>query len=431
MTRGLTIALLMLSGSVSLSAQDNAFVSSFAASLTRMKSTIADNYTSPSNISPYYYRLLDPGVYNSSAAKHVMTLDENSSKLDYRDQLNATIDKSLLNLYLNNPSKVRYSNEHLEEEELVAVNDPTSAPVIPSSKVDDILNEELHEKSATEIDDSIGDIGLVVDKPNFWKYKGEFSLQFSQNYFSDNWYKGGNNNQNLLSAIILEANYDDTKRITWENKLELRLGFMTTTSDTCHTFLTSNDKIDLYSKLGIKAKKAWFYTVTAEAKSQFLPGYKTNDRKRYSSFLSPLDVYLSIGMDFKPNLKNGNSFSLALLPVSYKMRYLRDKDENIHTVYNMVGENCTHDIGSKIEINSKLKLAKDFFWKSRFYYYTPYDYAESEWENSFQYQFSKYISAEVYTLWRFDDNRSRQYYDKNIGYFQFKEYFTLGLTYAF
>ena len=297
--------------------------------------------------------------------------------------------------------------------------------------MEEILNKDLQEKSATEYDDSIVDIGLKVEKPNFWKCKGEFSLQFSQNYFSDNWYKGGNNNQNLLSAIILEANYDDTKRISWANKLELRLGFMTTTSDTCHTFLTSNDKIDLTSKLGIKAKKSWFYTVSFEAKSQFLPGYKTNDRRRYSSFLSPLDVYLSIGMDFKPTLKNGNEFSLALLPLSYKMRYLRDKDENIHSVYNMVGKDCTHDIGSKIEMNSKLKLAKDFFWKSRFYFFTAYDYAESEWENSFQYQFSKYISAEVYTLWRFDDNRDRKYYDDNLGYFQFKEYFTLGLTYAF
>lgn len=412
-----------------VSAQDTDAVSSFATSLSNLKNEIAQNYHRSSSVSPYYYRLLDPGVYNASAAKHVMTLTENTEG-DYRDQLNQSIDKSLLSLYLKNPSDVKYSNDHLEEEELVTPDSP-GAEVIPSTKVDDILTKELQETPATAIDDSIVDIGLKVEKPNFWTRKGEFSLQFSQNYFSDNWYKGGNNSQNLLSSIILEANYDDTKRIKWENRLELRLGFMTTTSDTCHTFLTSNDKIDLTSKLGIKAKKSWYYTVSAEAKSQFMPGYKTNDRRRYSSFLSPLDVYLSVGMDFKPTLKNGNEFSLALLPISYKMRYLRDKDENIHSVYNMIGKDCTHDIGSKIEMNSKLKLAKDFFWKSRFYFFTAYDYAESEWENSFQYQFSKYINAEVFTLWRFDDNRDRKYYDDNLGYFQFKEYFTLGLTYAF
>ena len=429
MNRIILIAML-LTGTSAMQAQDTDVISSFASSLSSMKQEISENYTRSSSVSPYYFRLLDPGVYNSSAAKRMMALNSEDSEQDSRDLLNASIDKSLIDLYLKNPSKVEYSDEQLKEEELVSTESP-SAEVIPESKVEEILNKDLQEKSATEYDDSIVDIGLKVEKPNFWKCKGEFSLQFSQNYFSDNWYKGGNNNQNLLSAIILEANYDDTKRISWANKLELRLGFMTTTSDTCHTFLTSNDKIDLTSKLGIKAKKSWFYTVSFEAKSQFLPGYKTNDRRRYSSFLSPLDVYLSIGMDFKPTLKNGNEFSLALLPLSYKMRYLRDKDENIHSVYNMVGKDCTHDIGSKIEMNSKLKLAKDFFWKSRFYFFTAYDYAESEWENSFQYQFSKYISAEVYTLWRFDDNRDRKYYDDNLGYFQFKEYFTLGLTYAF
>ena len=429
MTKVLILSALLLSPSF-VSAQDTDAVSSFASSLSSLKNEIASNYNSSTTVSPYYYRLLDPGVYNASAAKNVMTLSDNESSTDYRDQLNHSIDQSLLNLYLQQPSKVKYSNDHLAEEEIVPSESPADE-VILSSKVDDILNKELQETPATAIDDSIIDIGLKVDKPNFWTRKGEFSLQFSQNYFSDNWYKGGNNSQNLLSAIILEANYDDTKRIKWENRLELRLGFMTTTSDTCHTFLTSNDKIDLTSKLGIKAKKSWYYTVSAEAKSQFMPGYKTNDRRRYSSFLSPLDVYLSVGMDFKPTLKNGNEFSLALLPISYKMRYLRDHDENIHSVYNMVGKDCTHDIGSKIEMNSKLKLAKDFFWKSRFYYFTAYDYAESEWENSFQYQFSKYISAEVFTLWRFDDNRDRKYYDDNLGYFQFKEYFTLGLTYAF
>ncbi len=429
MTKVLILSALLLSPSF-VSAQDTDAVSSFASSLSSLKNEIASNYHSSSMMSPYYYRLLDPGVYNASAAKNVMTLSDNESSTDYRDQLNHSIDQSLLNLYLQQPSKVKYSNDHLAEEEIVPSESPADE-VILSSKVDDILNKELQETPATAIDDSIIDIGLKVDKPNFWTRKGEFSLQFSQNYFSDNWYKGGNNSQNLLSAIILEANYDDTKRIKWENRLELRLGFMTTTSDTCHTFLTSNHKIDLTSKLGIKPKKSWYYTVSAEAKSQFMPGYKTNDRRRYSSFLSPLDVYLSVGMDFKPTLKNGNEFSLALLPISYKMRYLRDHDENIHSVYNMVGKDCTHDIGSKIEMNSKLKLAKDFFWKSRFYYFTAYDYAESEWENSFQYQFSKYISAEVFTLWRFDDNRDRKYYDDNLGYFQFKEYFTLGLTYAF
>ena len=97
----------------------------------------------------------------------------------------------------------------------------------------------------------------------------------------------------------------------------------------------------------------------------------------------------------------------------------------------MVGKDFQQDFGSKIELQSSVKLAKDFTWKCRFYYFTSYQYGEGELENDFSYQLSKYISTELYTLWRFDDNRSRDYWDRNLGYFQFKEFFTLGLNYSF
>ena len=416
---------------INTNAQDNEAVQSFEQSLNGLRNNIfnGNRKNSSKTISPYYYRLIDPEVYSASAIKGMMTLEDLEG--DKRDQINHFIDKSLVGLYLKKPSAVAYSDLNINQEQSVPVVKEDEPIVLPVEKVDDILNNELEVKQAKDIDDNIVDIGLKVEKPNFWKFTGKASLQFTQNYFSDNWYKGGNNNQNLLASLILQANYDDQKRLSWENKLEMRLGFMTTPSDTCHKFLTSNDKLNLYSKLGLKAKKAWFYTATAEANTQFMPGYRSNNRLKFSNFLAPFDVYFSIGMDFKPSLKNGNTFSLALLPFSYKMRWLNDKDDNIHRVYNMVDEDITHDFGSKLEMNCKFQIAKDFFWKSRLYCYSAYDYVEAEWENSFTYAFSKYINAEVFTLWRFDDNRDGKYYDEHLGYFQFKEYFTLGLTYAF
>lgn len=416
---------------INANAQDNEAVQSFEQSLNGLRNNIfnGNRKNSSKTISPYYYRLIDPEVYSASAIKGMMTLEDLEG--DKRDQINHFIDKSLVGLYLKKPSAVAYSDLNINQEQSIPVVKEDEPIVLPVEKVDDILNNELEVKQAKDIDDNIVDIGLKVEKPNFWKFTGKASLQFTQNYFSDNWYKGGNNNQNLLASLILQANYDDQKRLSWENKLEMRLGFMTTPSDTCHKFLTSNDKLNLYSKLGLKAKKAWFYTATAEANTQFMPGYRSNNRLKFSNFLAPFDVYFSIGMDFKPSLKNGNTFSLALLPFSYKMRWLNDKDDNIHRVYNMVDEDITHDFGSKLEMNCKFQIAKDFFWKSRLYCYSAYDYVEAEWENSFTYAFSKYINAEVFTLWRFDDNRDRKYYDEHLGYFQFKEYFTLGLTYAF
>ena len=73
---------------------------------------------------------------------------------------------------------------------------------------------------------------LVIVRPNFWKYKGNGYAQFTQHYISDNWYKGGESTNSLLSGLVLEANFDDRQRLEFENKLEMKLGFVTAPSDT-------------------------------------------------------------------------------------------------------------------------------------------------------------------------------------------------------
>ncbi len=213
--------------------------------------------------------------------------------------------------------------------------------------------------------------------------------------------------------------------------MNVRLGFITTTSDTCHTFLTNNDQIQLNSKLGLKAAKSWSYTISGEVKTQSMPGYRSNNKLKFSDFAAPLDVAVSTGMDFRPSLKNGNSLSIAILPLSYKLRYIASNNENIHKVYNFIDRHVTQDYGSRIEINCNCKLQKNITWKCRSYCFTSYKYVEAEIENTVSFAFSKYISSDFYTLWRFDDNRDLKYYDDNLGYFQFKEYFTLGLKYNF
>lgn len=393
--------------------------------------------TAEVTMSPYLYRLMGPGVYYSSVLSDQFKLDyelpgisepkATTEAMDYRQQLQSSAGGALTRLYGTTPERFRYYESQIESENIVL---PVVSVGAKKEDLTAIYNKADEIKDVKEVVDDV-DVDIQIVKPNFWKTSGKFSLQFTQNYFSDNWYKGGNNNVTMLSNVVLEANYNDQKRLEWDNKIDLRLGFVTATSDSIHRYLTNNDKIYLSSKLGIKAAKNWFYTVSAEANSQFLPGHKSNDRRTYSKFLSPLDVYVSIGMDWKPTFKNGNSFSLALLPLSYKMRYISDPEETIHSSYNMVGKDFQQDFGSKIEFKSSVTIVKGLTWRSRCYFFTAYEYAEAEMENVFSFQFNKYISSEVYTLWRFDDNRDQKYYDDTLGYFQFKEYFTLGLSYNF
>lgn len=424
----------------SYSREASAIVSKYKRELTQLRKNVMDVPADSNKVqmSPYYYKLFGPGVFFRSVLddkfklNYVLPNDMDGSQqmtpgLRERRDIDASIDDVLLGAYAQYPQLFHYSDTQIASEETVA---PVSVVETKAEELTAIYNKVEGIKDVADVLDSV-EVDIQIVRPNFWTTTGKFSLQFTQNYFSENWYKGGNNNVTMLSNLVLEANYNDQKRVQWDNKLDLRLGFVTATSDSIHRYLTNNDKIDLFSKLGIKAAKNWFYTVSSEAKSQFLPGHKANDRRTYSKFLAPLDVYVSLGMDWKPKFKNGNSFSLALLPFSYKMRLINDEEESIHASYNMRDKDFQQDFGSKIEFNSKIKIVKDFTWKCRFYYFTSYEYVESEMENVLSFQFNKYISSEVYTLWRFDDNRSRKYYDNTLGFFQFKEYFTLGLAYNF
>lgn len=390
------------------------------------------------DLNPYFYRLVGPATYYSSSVRGAMRMDwqlpsqrevlHSSSGMLYRDRICKEVDASLIGMYVNSPARIgRYDAMYMNEN----IIEQKSGKLGKDSKdLETVLDDVKGIEDVTEVIEDV-DINIKVTRPNFWKTDGNFSLQFTQNYFSENWYKGGNNNGTMLASLILHANYNDQRYIQWDNKLEMRLGFVTTTSDSCHTFLTNNDKLNLYSKLGVKAAKSWFYTVSLEANTQFMPGYRSNDRRMYSKFLAPLDVYLSVGMDFKPSLKNGNSLSVALLPLSYKFRYIGTDDDNIHSVFQIGPSGFRQNFGSKVEVNSSVKILNNFSWRCRFYYFTSYEYAESELENVFSFAFSKYIKSELYTLWRFDDSRSKAYYDDNLGFFQFKEYLTLGLSYSF
>lgn len=399
-----------------VAALDSAYLAELAALRERIYAQDGVEIATPD---PAFYRLFGPPTYYRSAMDHVFSLDS----------VHEPLAEQLALFYAEHPERVRHYDWQWADMDAPGTS-------LPAPDAQDV-REDIAEAMQTLVDDSSGDlhldiedIGLQVEKPNFWSTSASVSLQFTQNYFSDNWYKGGSNTQTMLAGFTVAANYNDEQKITWENKLTMKLGFVTSPSDTCHTLLTNNDKLNLYSKLGVQAHKNWYYAGSVEANTQFMPGYYANNPARYSAFLAPLDVYVSIGMDYKPTLSNGNSLSVALLPLSYKLRYIGSADENIHSNYSMVGKDAQHDFGCKVELSSSMTLATNLTWKLRAYFYTAYDYVEAELENTFKYAFNKYLSAELYTLWRFDDSRSRAYYDSTLGYFQFKEYFTFGLSYS-
>ncbi len=440
------LALISICVAHHLHAQDNrtpkqqtTVLSAYIDSLTFLSKKIKTESSLPENLSLEMFRLTGPSTYYRSATLNTLAIDwqnpedrilmSESADAIHERKFNATVDRTLFNLYMNSPQRMRNYEDMIEKEDLIISAKPT---VQSKEEIDKVLAENVNEiKDVTEVVENV-EVDIKVTRPNFWKVTCQFSSKFTQNYFSENWYKGSNNNINMLNMLTMTANYNDQKRISWENMLEMKLGFVTTTDDTCHNYLTNNDRIRLWSKFGLKAHKEWSYTTTLEAITQFLPSYRSNDKRKYAAFLAPLDVYLSVGMDYKPKFNNGNTLSVALLPLSYKMRYVGTDDETIRNATNMKGDkNREEDFGAKTEINSTVTIVKNLTWKMRFYYFTSYEYVESELENKLEFRFNKYISSELYTLWRFDDNRPKDLYDDNLGFFQFREYLTFGITYDF
>ncbi len=363
-----------------------------------------------------YFRLFVPTTFYHSAIHQQLSLTTPEDS----DAVRQAIDQALMSLYMRRPELIKgYESQLLETGSL---RTDVNEEVKPQVELVDIA------EPVPEEPDIQPEVELEVKKPNFWTFKGDNSLQFLQNYVSDNWHKGGESNYSAVGSIVLEANYNDKEKFKFENKLEAKLGFQTSRSDTVHKFKTNNDLLRLTSKLGIQAHKRWYYTLQILAYTQFARGLKPNDKYTYSDFMSPFDLNLGLGMEYKVEALNKKlTGTVNISPFSYNFRYVDRL--GLSTSYGLKeGRHSLHDFGSQLTIDLEWKMADQISWKTRLYGYTSYKRAEVEWENMFTLKVSKYISANLFLYPRFDDSCKR---DDDMGYFQFQEYSSLGLSFTF
>ena len=203
-------------------------------------------------------------------------------------------------------------------------SDQEAPPITPELTLSERFIPNEKEQTAPPRPLTEDELGIIVHKPNFWNFKTNFALQFTQNYVSDNWYKGGESNFAALAAVTMEANYNNKQKLKWENKLELKFGLASTRSDSLHSYKTTDDLFRLTSKVGVQATKRWYYTLQLLTYSQFTHSYKSNDPKLYGDFLAPANVNLSIGMDYTVDwLKHKLKGNVHLAPLAYNMKYCR------------------------------------------------------------------------------------------------------------
>ena len=365
-----------------------------------------------------YYRLFVPLTFYHDVANKTLVLNPESAG---KDQLADAIDAALMKIYLKRPDLVNTTESELEETGALMknVNKPIDNQVGFVEKVDEPVLLDIPQ----DIPDTV-----MVQKPKFWTYKGDGFLQFMQNYVSGNWYKGGESNYSMVGALTLEANYDNKDKWIWDNKLELKLGFIRSRTDSLHKLKSNEDLIRLTSKVGLQASHRWYYALQLQTYTQFTPGYKSNDPKVYSDFFSPFNLNLGLGMDYKVESKDNRlTGTINFSPVAINYRYVGRLE--LSTSYGLdEGKHSMVEFGPNMTADIVWKFNDVITWKSRFYAFTSFKRAEVEWENTFELRVSKYITANLFLFPRFDDASK---YDEDLGYLQFKEYSSLGFAYTF
>ena len=376
------------------------------------------------------YRLFAPLTFYHNVSAGMLAIDSQNNDAD------DAVDRALMNVYLNRPDLVEATETQLEE--TGSLREDINLPIAQTVELVD------HVAPMPEDPEVVPAAEVEVTKPKFWTKKGDGFLQFMQNYVSDNWYKGGESNYSLLGSLTLEANYDNKGKWKWDNKLEAKLGFMTAKSDSLHKWKSNEDLLRLTSKVGLQASKRWYYTLQLLAYTQFARGLKSNDRRTYSDFFSPFNLNAGLGMDYKVEAFDKKlTGTVNLAPIAVNYRYVDrtifpKKNQEAVAESDMQWFPSRHgideekhyllDFGSQVTADLTWKISENVTWKSRFYSFTSFHRAQIEWENTFQLKVSKYITANIFLYPRFDDGNTP---DDDLGYWQFKEYTSIGLSYSF
>lgn len=381
---------------------------------------------------PEYYRLFVPLTYYDepfscyskmdwtyeapkNAQDHFLTNACEPGFVRSQEMTDELVNGALMYVYMSDPKLVR----------------STEASVMSRQVFQDDIKPEISKKTVMQlfkpdpVEVVVEDAKLKINKPNWWVFGGDGSLQITQNYISPNWYKGGESNNAVMATLKLFANYNDREKIQFENLFEGKLGFNSTPSDEYHDFLVNTDQLRLFSKLGLQAAKGWYYTLTAELKTQFAHNYKSNDPVMNSAFFAPADLAIGLGMDYKLKREKVN-FSIILAPITYNMRFVGNPAVN-ETAFGLEEGTCLkQDIGSQIQPTISWTIIPSITFDSNLNYLTNYNWVRVEWENTINFILNRYLSTKLYVYARYDDSTPPLVGDS---YFQLKELLSFGINY--
>ncbi len=372
----------------------------------------------------YYSHVLTvPTLYSSVLTQMMAGVDSAAVASDSQLRRVYAVNMALARMYVQSPWLVQQTETAIKQQGTFRED------ITEKLHTNDRLSDKVQGGSLTPTVD--GDVVVVTRRPNFWKVSGNTSLHFTQSHFSDNWSGGGENSYTGLATLTLNFNFNNQKKITWNNSFDARLGFTTKKSDKSRMFRPNTNSLRFTTNWGYQAVKNLYYSGQVSMSTQLVPNYKENSDFVQSDFLSPLDITIAPGIRYTIAWGKKKKFtgSLNVAPLAYNIRYV-GRDLLVTNYGVRPGHNSKHSFGPNVTLNTGWQIFKPVHWSQRVYWYSNLHLTRIEWEHNFNFSINKLMNASLNVYPRIDDS-SKNNKNKKGKYIMFKEYFSLGFNYNF
>lgn len=235
----------------------------------------------------------------------------------------------------------------------------------------------------------------------------------------DNWTAGGDNTFSGLATLFLHHRYKHL-RFTHDLTVNARYGL----NYIDKTPFKNVDELKISEVMSWDIQGSWSYSATFNFRTQLSDGFASRtDQTLVSSILSPGFYDISVGFTYAPEAA---PYKLTFSPISGNMITMIDNrlyEQGLNGV--PAGTKVFSSIGPSLNISFDKKFLSDKMrYRSTLYAFTNFTSPPTcRWDNWLSYNFSKYLSMELYGV---------IYYLKSASpKAQYQYSATLGLSYKF
>ena len=297
----------------------------------------------------------------------------------------------------------------------VFANTPNGLP-IQKSKSDAVYQALIKKGPKTGFSKWDNQEPYDVAAPGEWSFGGNSVISTSQAQFS-NWQGGGENSIAISTSLSLKLAYTSDK-LNWESSFDAGYGIMLQGRN--GKWFKNDDRVEITTKLGVRANEKWFYTGLVSLGSQFQPGYYSlGDIKPISEFMAPGYVTGSLGFDYNPSSK----LSVFLGPATMKNTIVLNQDlanegaygvqagefDYVSGTYITLGKKLRSEAGGTVRVEyNEPRIVKNVGLQSRLVLFSNYidnpGNIDVDFENTFNLQVNEFITTNLILHFVYDDD---------------------------